>query len=259
MRLSLVTACFNAETTIADTVRSVGRQVGVEVEHLIMDGASHDATVAVARSCAHPGVRIFSEPDAGVYDAMNRGIALATGEVIGFLNADDYLVDERVLATVARPFQDPRVDAVFGDLEYITPDDARVVRYWRSSPYRPGAFARGWLPPHPTFFTRRSVYQCLGDFDLSYGTAADFDLMNRFFTRGRIRSVYLPKTLVRMRIGGVSNRSWKAIAYAQVQNARSLIATIGMVPPTYPFLKLADRLRQYRRARRRTGLAKEFS
>lgn len=246
--ITIVTACWNSAGTIAWALESVDAQTYPMKEHLIIDGQSTDRTLEVV--AAHDGThrRVLSERDRGVYDAMNKGLREARGEVIGFLNADDLYADRQVLSDVASRFADPTVDAVFGNLDYVTEDLRQVVRSWKSRPFIPGDFGRGWLPPHPTLFIRRSVYQRLGGFDLSYGTAADFHLMNCFFTRGRIRSVHIPRTLVRMRVGGVSNRSLRAVARAQYQNIRSLIATFGVMPPAYPFLKFVDRFRQYRRA-----------
>lgn len=249
-RVSLITVTFNSVTTIRDTLAAVAAQTVRPFEHIVVDGGSTDGTAEVLSKWNEHRITWSSGPDRGMYDAMNKGIGLSTGEIIGFLNADDVYADRQVLADIAERMKDPLVDAVFGDLDYVTKDGLTVVRHWQSHAYRPGDFFRGWLPPHPTLFVRRSVYQRLGGFDLSYGTAADFDLMNRFFTRGRVRSVYIPRTLVRMRIGGMSNHSWRSVVRAQIQNARSLISTFGMVPPAYPFLKLADRLRQFRRARR---------
>lgn len=246
--ITVVTACWNSAETIAWALESVSSQSYGMKEHLIIDGQSKDRTLEVVSEMSGAHVRVLSERDRGVYDAMNKGLREARGDVIGFLNADDLYADERVLADVAARFADPKIDAVFGDLDYVTGDLKRVVRRWKSRPFVPGDFGRGWLPPHPTLFIRQSVYRRLGGFDLSYGTAADFDLMNRFFTRGRIRSVHIPRTLVRMRVGGVSNRSLRAVMLAQYQNVRSLIATFGVMPPAYPFLKFVDRFRQYRRA-----------
>ncbi len=248
--ITVVTACWNSAETIAWALDSVAGQMYGPKEHLIIDGLSTDRTMDVISAKSGTHIRVLSERDRGVYDAMNRGIREARGDVIGFLNADDLYSDRQVLSDVALKFSDPKVDAVFGDLDYVTGDLKRVVRCWKSRPFILGDIGRGWLPPHPTLFIRRPVYQRLGGFDLSYGTAADFDLMNRFFTRGRICSVHIPRTLVHMRIGGMSNHSWRAVARAQFQNARSLISTFGMVPPAYPFLKLADRLRQFRRAKK---------
>jgi glycosyltransferase involved in cell wall biosynthesis len=249
--ITVVTVCRNAEATIEDAVCSVRSQAWAHREHLIIDGMSQDDTVAIARAYGDGSLRVISEHDRGIYDAMNKGIKQAKGEIIGFLNADDWYCDARVLGDIANAFRDERVDAVFGNLDYVSSDGSRVMRRWRSRPYTDGAFGRGWLPPHPTFFVRSRCFSRLGHFDLSYRTAADFDLMNRFFTRGHIRSVHLPRTLVCMRAGGVSNASWQAVIRAQLENMRSLIGTFGVVPPAYPILKLADRLRQIYRARSR--------
>src|SRR5438309_625440 len=174
MKISIVTVCFNAESTIRDTVRSISEQSHAEVEHLVIDGKSTDDTLSIVHACGSKvELRVVSEPDSGIYDAMNKGIALATGDIVGFLNSDDFYASNDVLTTVARVMADPEVDACFGDLCYVRKIDTRwVVRYWRSSPYYSGLFERGWCPPHPTFFVRREVYRRFGGFDLRYKLAA---------------------------------------------------------------------------------------
>jgi glycosyltransferase involved in cell wall biosynthesis len=213
MKISIVTVCYNAEKTIGDTVRSVSEQSHAEVEHLVIDGESTDNTLSIVDTCGSKvGLRILSEPDGGIYDAMNKGIALATGEVVGFLNSDDFYASNDVLTTVARVMANPEVDACFGDLCYVRKADTRwVVRYWRSSPYCSGLFERGWCPPHPTFFVRREVYRRLGGFDLRYKLAADVELMMRFLEKHKVRTQYIQRTLVTMRLGGVGNRSMSNI------------------------------------------------
>lgn len=208
MKISIITVCRNAAATLPDTLASVRGQAYGEIEHLVIDGGSGDATREILGRPENGGVKWLSEPDRGIYDAMNKGLALAIGEVIGFLNADDFYGDRRVLGWVAEAFADPRVDAVYGDLLYVAREHPeRVVRYWRSCPYRPGLFQRGWAPPHPTFFVRAGVYRRLGGFSLKYGLAADTELMLRFLEKDRITSRYLHHTLVHMRLGGVTNRS----------------------------------------------------
>lgn len=181
---------------------------GIPAEHIVIDGGSTDGTAEIVGRSGDAVARFVSEPDDGIYDAMNKGIALATGEVVGILNADDLYADDRVLSDVAKVFEDPSVDSCYGDLVYVDPSDTgRVVRTWRAGSYRKKLFYRGWMPPHPTFFVRRAVYERFGLFNLSLGSAADYELMLRFLLRHGISTVYIPRVLVRMRAGGVSNLS----------------------------------------------------
>lgn len=203
MKISIITVAFNAAPTIADALISVATQTHPEIEHIVVDGASKDGTQAVVARNSSRVTKFVSEPDHGIYDAMNKGIGLATGEVVGFINADDFYADDTVLTRVAAAFSDPAVDACFADLLYVDQHDSRrIVRYWKSCAYRPGMFERGWVPPHPTFFARRSVYEKLGGFNLDFPLAADMELMLRFLAVHKIRSVYLPETLIKMRMGG---------------------------------------------------------
>lgn len=212
MKISVITVAYNSAATIGDTMDSVAMQTYPEVEHLVVDGASKDDTVKIARSRSTPRTLIRSEPDKGIYDAMNKGMAWATGDIVGFLNADDLYADSQVLSRVATAFEDAELDACFGDLVYVTADNRKVVRYWKSKPFKVGSFALGWCPAHPTFYVRRSVIERLGPFDLSYRLAADTEFMMRYLERGNVRSIYLPHVQVRMRVGGATNQSWSNIA-----------------------------------------------
>ena len=194
-----------------DTLNSVAEQTYTNVEHVVVDGVSTDDTIALVRNHFNSNIRLVSEPDKGIYDAMNKGLALASGEVVGFLNSDDFYADNLVLEKIALSFQDESVQASYGDLVYVTQDNSRVVRYWKSKPFAKGDFAIGWCPAHPTFYVRKSVIERLGLFDHSYKLAADFEFMLRYLERGKIRSTYIPHVLVRMRLGGASNQSWKNI------------------------------------------------
>jgi glycosyltransferase involved in cell wall biosynthesis len=211
VKITIITVSYNSAATIAHTLDSVAKQTHPDIEHLVMDGASVDGTIELVRAngCAH--VRLISEPDHGMYDAMNKGIEMAAGEIIGFLNSDDYLRDAQVLARIASAFESPGVEACYGDLVYVDPIDGNMVRYWKSRLFKKGDFAKGWCPAHPTFYVRRSVFQRMGCFDLSYRLGSDVELMMRFLERGGIVSSYIPGVLVCMRTGGVSNQSWKNI------------------------------------------------
>jgi len=197
----------NAAGTLRACLDSVRRQ-DVAVEHLLIDGASTDETAQIIEDYREHLAQVVSEADEGMYDAVNKGIGLANGEVIGILNADDYYPSSDTLSRVASVFSDPDVEACYGDLVYVDRQETdRVVRYWRSGEYHPRKFYWGWMPPHPTFFVRRSVYEHYGGFDLRHGSAADYEIMLRFLLRFGIRPVYIPETLVHMRTGGMSNAS----------------------------------------------------
>ncbi len=207
MNISIITVCFNSETTIEDTIKSVVEQKNVAVEHVIIDGGSNDGTLDILNKSKSIS-KIFSEKDDGIYDAMNKGIAIATGDIIGTLNADDFYINNQVLKSVANVFLDPSVEACYSDLIYVRQDDVdKVVRFWKSSDYKVGLFKDGWMPPHPTFFVRRSVYKRFGGFDLNYKLAADFELLFRFIEQNKIKTRYLAKVLVKMRLGGASNKN----------------------------------------------------
>jgi glycosyltransferase involved in cell wall biosynthesis len=246
MKLSIVTVCYNAAATIEDTLRSVAAQTHRDVEHIVVDGASRDATLEIVGRYRAGIARLVSEPDRGLYDAMNKGIALATGEVVGMLNADDIYADEHVLARIARCFEDPAVDACYGDLVYVAREEPRrVVRYWKSCSYRDGLFEKGWIPAHPTFFVRRRVYRQCGGFDLDYRLQSDFELALRLLAVHRIRSVYIPEILVRMRMGGVSNRRLTTILRGNLEAYRACRRHGLAVTPWFMARKILSRLPQF--------------
>lgn len=205
--ISIITPSFNSSATIADTLRSVNQQTWPAIEHLIIDGASKDNTLEVARLNGQRITQIVSEPDKGIYDAMNKGITLAKGEIIGILNSDDFYASPDALAWVAAEFADPSVDIVYGDLIYVSQFNLKKpIRIWDSSLYQPGRFSWGWMPAHPTFFVRRRVYAQCGLFDLSYKIAADFEFCLRALEIYRLPSRHIGQILVHMRTGGASGR-----------------------------------------------------
>jgi len=205
-RVSIVTVCFNAAPTIQNTVQSVRAQRYRDLEHIVVDGGSTDGTQDLVAKHNGRISKFVSEPDEGIYDAMNKGIRLAQAEFVAFLNADDMYADDRVISDVVAAAEAGDVDAVYGDLLYVRCDDtSRVVRYWKAGEYLPGAFRLGWVPPHPTFFCRRSLFEKFGAFDADYRLAGDFELMLRLIEKQRIRVGYIPRPLVRMRVGGRAN------------------------------------------------------
>jgi glycosyltransferase len=205
--ITIITAAKNAAAHIRDCIESVASQ-SLTAEHLLVDGCSSDNTVRIAKSVQNKNLKIISEADDGIYDAMNKGIHLASGDIIGILNADDVYFDNTVLKRVAEVFDDDEIQACYGDLIYVANDDLEDVRrYWKAGPFNRKKMYRGWMPPHPTFFVRRSVYDQHGLFNTALGSSADYELMLRLLCKGTIVTDYLPHILVKMRIGGVSNRS----------------------------------------------------
>lgn len=205
MKISIITVTYNAASTIVDTLESVSNQTHPDVEHIVVDGASTDGTLRLVESQGRHVAKFVSEPDHGIYDAMNKGLRLATGRIIGFLNADDTYADNRVLERVANTMGDSGLDAIFGDVEFYRsgrPDSP--VRRYRSKRFRPERIAWGWMPAHPTLFLRREVYERVGLFRTDYRIAGDFEFIARAFKAGTIRFRYLPEVLVRMRLGGAS-------------------------------------------------------
>ena len=213
MRISVITVCYNAASTLKDAVDSVLDQVPAgeapfELEYIVVDGGSTDGTLDLLASYSERIATLISEPDQGLYDAMNKGVQAATGDVVAILNADDVYASTNVLASVADTFRDSGAEAVYGDLHYVAADDlSQVIRRWKAGAYAPGAFRRGWMPPHPALFVRRACYHRWGLFTLALRSAADYELMLRFIHRHGMTLAYLPETLVLMRAGGISNAS----------------------------------------------------
>ena len=211
-KITIVTVTYNSERTIKTTLRSVKNQTYKNIEHIIIDGNSNDKTLSIIKDYSHI-TKIISETDNGIYHAMNKGIKLATGNVIGFLNSDDFYANTKVIYRIAKAFENhPKIDAFYSDLVYVDQFNiSKIIRYFKSSEFKKGLFSLGWCLPHPTFFVRRSVYKKFGNFDLSYRFASDVDLMMRFLEKYKIKSKYIPEVWVKMRIGGVTNKNLKNI------------------------------------------------
>jgi len=245
MNVSIVTVCFNSADTIEHTIRSVQGQDYEHIEHIIIDGGSTDGTQSRVAGCNGQIRKFISEPDRGIYDAMNKGLHLAEGEIVGFLNADDVYVGPKVVSEVVAAIEAHHVDAVYGDLIYVDPaDSSRIVRYWQAGPYRPGAFRNGWVPPHPTFFCRTALYREVGGYDPTCRIAGDFELMLRFVEKHKIRVHYLSKCLVHMRARGRGN-TLRGI----IRGNREIIQAFrrnGMAfPPGYFCAKFFRKARQF--------------
>ncbi|GFZ77162.1 glycosyl transferase [Pseudohongiella nitratireducens] len=212
LKFSIVTACYNSGATISQAIASLKKQSWAEIEHLVIDGSSTDDTQKIAQSTLGDQDVFVSEPDKGIYDALNKGISLSTGDVIGFLHSDDFLAKETVLQRVAKLFLSSGADAVYGDLQYVSADDpTRIIRNWHSGEFQLSKLRRGWMPPHPAFFMKRDLYESLGAFDTELRIASDYDSMLRYLNRSTIKVAYIPEVLVKMRVGGASNGSLKQI------------------------------------------------
>jgi len=209
MKISIVTPAFNSAKTIQHTIESVARQTYPNVEYIIVDGGSKDATAKIVAQYDDVVDIFISEPDRGVYDAMNKGIRMASGDVVAILNSDDFYTHSRVLEQIAAAFRQSGVDSVYGDLQYVNHyHPNQIVRHWESGGFVRENFLAGWMPPHPAFFVKKSVYQRYGLFNLSLRSSADYELMLRFLYKHRISTSYVQDVLVRMRTGGMSNASW---------------------------------------------------
>lgn len=245
MKISIITVCYNSAETIGQTIASIASQNYSDKEHIIVDGASRDQTVDIIKQAASVS-RYISEPDKGIYDAMNKGLKMANGEIIGLLNADDFYADDDILTQVAETFEDPTVQACYADLVYVDKDDtSRILRYWKSMPFRAGLFKHGWMPAHPTFFVRREVYEQLGGFNLEFPRQADFELTMRFLEIHQIKSVYIPKIWVKMRIGGASNNSIKGIIKGNLEAYRACKMHRLAVGPFFIARKILSRIPQF--------------
>lgn len=246
MKVSIITVTFNSAATLADTLRSVAGQTWQDTEHIIVDGASTDDTMSIVRRHSDKVAKVVSEPDRGVYDAMNKGLALSTGDIVGFLNADDMYASENALDQVVKAFSNPDVDACYADLVYVDrKDTSKVRRAWKSQVFTPWLFSNGWMPPHPTFFARRKVFKEYGYFDLSYRFAADFELMMRFLEVARIRTLYIPQVMVKMRAGGLTNSSVRNVIRGNIESYLACKKNGIQVTPFFPFRKVLSRIPQY--------------
>ena len=211
MKFSIVTTTYNSVATVRNTVESVAAQVfDGDIEYIVVDGGSTDGTLELLAHYTDVVDILVSEPDTGLYDAMNKGIQLATGDVVGILNSDDFYTSDDVLATIAAEFERKNVDAVFGDIHFVNPNDLdKCVRYYSSRVFTPNALRFGFMPAHPSFYVRRECYRRYGCYDLAYRIASDYDLMVRFFYKHKITYSYIKKDMVTMRTGGLSTKNLK--------------------------------------------------
>ena len=246
MKISIITVCWNSEKTIEDTIQSVLAQDYKDLEYIIIDGASTDGTLEIINKYKDKIFQIVSEKDSGMYNALNKGFHLASGEVVGLLNADDVLADSSVISEVAKKFLETNADAIWGDLLYVDQKDTKkIIRNWESSEYKEGAFKNGWMPPHPCFYVKKEIYEKFGYLREDMKIAADYEVMLRLLERHKIKSAYIPKVLVRMRIGGMSNKNIGNIIRANKESYKAWELNGLKISPFRILLKPISKLIQY--------------
>lgn len=248
MKISLVTVTFNSETTLRDTIQSVLLQSYANIEYIIVDGLSSDCSVSIIKeyeSSFCGKLHWVSERDKGLYDAMNKGFLMATGDIIGIINSDDLLAEPTAIAKVMETFAEhPETDAVYADLYYVAQNDtSKIIRHWVSGKQR--SFRYGWHPAHPTFYVKREAYQKYGLFDLNFKFAADFELMLRLIEKYHIKLTYLPEPLVRMRLGGTTSRSFANIKKGNIECMKAFQKNDIKISFLYPLFRLLPKLKQY--------------
>ena len=244
MKISIITVTFNGAATIEDCIISVASQTYPDIEHLIIDGGSTDETVEVIKKYESQVAYWVSEPDGGIYEAMNKGIKQATGDVIGILNSDDFYAYEAVIEEVVRAITENKTDSCYGDIVYVDRDNtAKIVRQWNAGEYKKEKFKTGWMPPHPTFFCKKSVYEKYGFLNLDFPLAADYELMLRFLYKHEVSAAHIPKVLVKMRTGGTSRPGLYTIR-ALVENYQAWKVN-GLRYPVTVFLKPFLKIRQF--------------
>lgn len=248
MKISIITATYNSGATLRDTLESVLSQDYIDIEHVIKDGLSSDDTLDIVESyrtrydARGYQLKVISDRDKGLYDAMNIGIAASTGDVIGILNSDDFYASSSVLSLIAGAIGN-NYDCCYGDLVFITPENSnKIVRTWKGSQYTPGAFLNGWHPAHPTFYARKELFEKLSGFDTSFNVSADFELMLRFIEKGHARSLYIPHTMVKMRMGGESTGSLRKIIEGNKNVLRAFKKNGFEVPNFYLIRRFAPKV-----------------
>lgn len=246
MKISLITVTYNSAKTLQETIDSIRSQTYNDIEHIIIDGNSKDETLNIIKKNTSIS-KYVSEPDDGLYFAMNKGLSIASGDVIGILNSDDVYSNKEVISSVVNFFKINRsVDAVYGDLCYVKEDNlSKVVRYWKSGAYDRQRFRRGWMPPHPTIFFKKEVYHKYGNFNTALRSASDYEIMLRFLYKNKVTCGYLPKVMVLMRMGGNSNQSFSHRIKANKEDQFAWKVNDLKMPVLLRFFKPFRKLLQY--------------
>lgn len=222
MKISIITVTYNSSQTLEETILSVINQTYKNIEFIIVDGKSTDSTLQIIDKYKNQIAKFISEKDNGIYDALNKGISLATGDIVGILHSDDFYTDYTVLEKVAQTFSNENCDGLYADLYYVNKENTnKIIRRWKSGTCKENSFLFGWMPPHPTFFVRNEVYKKYGMFNLDFKTSADYELMLRFIARYKIKLSYLPAFIVKMRVGGQSNVTAKNRIVANLEDRKA--------------------------------------
>jgi len=245
MKISIITITYNSEKTLRDTIESVLGQSYKKIEYIIVDGLSKDSTCDIVRSYGDRIHTFVSEKDKGLYDALNKGIRLATGDVVGFLHSDDIFASTETVKLIAEAFTKFNVDSVYGDLVYVDANDTnKIIRFWRSRKFSRTRALTGWMPPHPTFYVKRKVYNDYGGFNTTFRIAADYESILRFLVRYHVSTFYIPLILIRMRVGGESNKSLKNIVRKSMEDLRAMHIN-GLISFAAIFNKNASKFKQF--------------
>ncbi len=246
MKISVITITYNSAATLEQTINSVLDQNYKDVEYIIVDGGSTDNTLQIIKKYKNSISKFISEKDSGLYDALNKGLALATGDVIGILHSDDFYIDNTILGKYANTFIKNNSEAVYSDLFYVNKDNTnKVIRKWKSGNYKSSSFLHGWMPPHPTFFVKRSVYEKYGKFNLDFKHSADYELMLRFIHKHKIKINYLHEFTIKMRVGGQSNASVQNRVNANLEDRKAWKIN-GLKPRSYTlYLKPLRKILQF--------------
>lgn len=245
MKVSIITATYNSAATIRDTLASLESQTYPDIEYIIVDGASKDNTLEVVNHHCTRVSKIISEPDRGIYDALNKGIAAATGDVIGFLHSDDLFASPESVASLVAAFKSSDYNAVYADLDYVDQHDTdKIIRRWVGSPFKTFKLQLGWMPAHPTFYMTKAMYEKLGCFSLAFPIAADYDSVLRYFNSGELKTIYLPQVVIKMRVGGASNNSLKNVK-RKLKEEIVIMRRNGVCYPLALLMKRLTKLHQY--------------
>lgn len=246
MRVTIITPTYNSEKYLNDCIQSVIDQDYHNIEHIVVDGLSTDSTMDIVRSHHNHLAASISEKDRGMYDAINKGMAIATGDIIGILNSDDMLAATNVVSSIVNAFKEKNVDTIYGDLQYVDPHNVqKIYRTWKGKPYRRSLFLFGWMPAHPTFYIKSNLVKQFGGYENHFYSAADYEFMSRYLYVHKVSSYYLPKLLVKMRRGGQSNSSIKQRLRANRRDYLAMKKNKIPLPFIVAILKPLSKLHQY--------------
>lgn len=259
MKVSIITATYNSQSTIKDTIDSVLQQTYYNIEYIVIDGASTDKTIEIVKSYGNAITKFVSEPDKGLYDAINKGIAHATGDIVGILNSDDFFASPNIVSTIVRAFEQSNVDAVYADVAYVKAGNTdKIVRLYSSKKFNIDKLARGYMPAHPSFYAKRELYMRVGLYKTNYKIAADFEMMIRLFHTNNIRYKYLPMLFVYMRMGGVSNRNFYNIYLLNKETLRACRENNLNTSMLVLLLKYFNKIFEYFNPRKKAQLSNQL-